>query len=161
MTDVDRPLLHICYAPTDRGWVHGRMVCELGLEAGQYRTREDARAVRGGAGATRRARRPDVAPPHPRARLRDPDKAHLVQRIRAGHGRILVVGPSGSGKSSLIHAAVLPELAPRDHVVQVVPRGDYLAAALSDTVDALEVPELGAAIDAYVRPSAARRGHDR
>jgi hypothetical protein len=38
---------------------------------------------------------------------------------------------------------VLPELLPADHVVQVVPRGDHLAAALRDTVDALEVPELG------------------
>lgn len=41
MTDADRPLLHICYAPADRGWVHGRMVSELGLRDGQYRTRED------------------------------------------------------------------------------------------------------------------------
>ncbi len=41
MTDADRPLLHICYAPADRGWVHGRMVRELGLEGGQVRTRED------------------------------------------------------------------------------------------------------------------------
>lgn len=41
MTNVDRPLLHICYAPAERGWVHGRMLCELGLQAGQYRTRED------------------------------------------------------------------------------------------------------------------------
>ena len=40
MRDVDSPLLHICYAPADRGWVHGRMIYELGLQAGQYRTRE-------------------------------------------------------------------------------------------------------------------------
>jgi hypothetical protein len=37
----DKPLLHICYAPADQAWVHGRMVCELGLEASQYRTRAD------------------------------------------------------------------------------------------------------------------------
>ena len=41
MTDIAKPLLHICYAPADRGWVHGRMLCELGLQAGQYHTRED------------------------------------------------------------------------------------------------------------------------
>jgi type II secretory pathway predicted ATPase ExeA len=81
---------------------------------------------------------------------RDNDKENLVQRIRARHSRILVVGPSGSGKSSLIHAAVLPELAPMGHVGQVVPRGDNLAAALRGIVDALEVPELGAAVDSYV-----------
>jgi tetratricopeptide (TPR) repeat protein len=81
---------------------------------------------------------------------RDKDRSELVQRIRAGHGRILVVGPSGSGKSSLIHAAVLPELAPADHLVQVVPRGGNLDAKLRETIDKLEVPDLGAAIDVYV-----------
>jgi pimeloyl-ACP methyl ester carboxylesterase len=86
---------------------------------------------------------------------RDSDKDALVQRIRGHHTRILVVGSSGSGKSSLIHAAVLPELASRDHLVQVVPRGGDLAAALRATIDALEVPELGAAFDQYV---AAARG---
>jgi tetratricopeptide (TPR) repeat protein len=82
---------------------------------------------------------------------RDADRAALVQRIRAGHSRILVVGPSGSGKSSLIHAAVLPELSPGDHVVQVVPRGGELAVALRAMLDALELPQLGDAIDRYLR----------
>lgn len=41
MTDADQPLLHICYAPMNRGWVHGRLVAELGLRVGQYRARED------------------------------------------------------------------------------------------------------------------------
>jgi hypothetical protein len=86
---------------------------------------------------------------------RDEAKDAIVQRICAGHSRILVVGPSGSGKSSLIHAAVLPELPPTDHVVRVVPRGGDLAAALRGTIDALEVPELGAAADSYL---AAARG---
>jgi hypothetical protein len=81
---------------------------------------------------------------------RDKAKDAIVQRIRAGHSRILVVGPSGSGKSSLIHAAVLPELPPTDHVVRVVPRGGDLVAALRGTIDALEVPELGAAADSYL-----------
>lgn len=34
--------------------------------------------------------------------------------------------------------------------MQVVPRGDHLAAALRDVLDALEVPELGAALESYV-----------
>lgn len=41
--DIDTPLLHLCYAPVDRGWVHGRMVRELGLRRCQYRTRDDDR----------------------------------------------------------------------------------------------------------------------
>jgi tetratricopeptide (TPR) repeat protein len=81
---------------------------------------------------------------------RDQDRDNLVQRIRAGHSRLLIVGPSGSGKSSLIHAAVLPELPSVDHVVQIVPRGDNLAAGLRGVADALEVPELGAVLDSYV-----------
>src|SRR3954466_10898279 len=39
--ESDRPLLHICYAPADHEWVHGRMVHELGLADSQYRTRAD------------------------------------------------------------------------------------------------------------------------
>jgi len=254
--DPGQPLLHICHAPADDAWVHGRMVHELGLKGGQYRTRADdglgelqlheiARAVEAcrftvliassaarwdklaqfaadlaqhaglaqahdtprliivardfalGA-AAERARLPleqralvgldcsdeghtvaalarlrqilaleapiDERPACPYPGLerftaanrdllfgRDGDKRAILQRLRAHHTRILVVGPSGSGKSSLIHAAVLPELAPRDHVVQVVPRGGDLAAALRATVDALEVPRLGAALDRYLR----------
>lgn len=80
---------------------------------------------------------------------RDQDKQALLQRVYGHHTRILIVGPPGSGKSSLIHAAVLPELR-RDHVVQVVSRGSALAPALRTAVDALEVPELAAALDQYV-----------
>src|SRR5262245_7292872 len=39
--DSNELLLHICYAPADHGWVYGRLVRELGLRDGQYRTRED------------------------------------------------------------------------------------------------------------------------
>lgn len=80
---------------------------------------------------------------------RDADRDELVRRIRKGQRRLLLVGPAGSGKSSLVHAAVLTQLAAADHLVQVVPRGDSLARALRATVDALEVPGLGAALDAY------------
>jgi hypothetical protein len=54
---------------------------------------------------------------------RDGDREAILQRIRARYTRILVLGPSGSGKSSLVHAAVLPALRPNDHLVQIVPRG--------------------------------------
>jgi len=250
--ESDRPLLHICYAPADHEWVHGRMVHELGLADGQYRTRADgvgelqleaiARAVdecrftvliassasrwdalarfaatlAQHAGLERQAPRLIVvardftleSDAH-RARLsleqraligldcsdeahtvtalaqlrkllelpepvdarpicpypglerftaanrdllfgRDGDKDAIVQRVRGGHTRILVVGPSGSGKSSLIHAAVLPELSSRDHLARVVPRGGDLVAALRAAIDALEVPDLGATLDQYV-----------
>ncbi|HEX8112952.1 MAG TPA: AAA family ATPase [Kofleriaceae bacterium] len=248
-----KPLLHICYAPADHAWVHGRMVRELGLEAGQYHTRADdglgelqlaaiERAVdecrftvlvastsarwnklaRFAADLAQHRGLEDQAPrliivardfaldaaaaqtqlslgqralvgldcsdedrtvesmarlrrllalkppvdeppacPYPGlARFtaanrdllfgRDGDRDALLQRIRAGHTRILVVGPSGTGKSSLVHAAVLPELSPEAHLAQVVPRGGDLAAALRTTIDALEVPDLGAAFDEYL-----------
>jgi tetratricopeptide (TPR) repeat protein len=254
--DPGKPLLHVCFAPTDEAWVRGRMVRELGLRDGQYRTRADdamgelqlaeiaraveecrftvliasstarwdrlaqfaaglaqhaslaqdqdtprlvviARNIASTSGAARaqlplehralvgldcsddahtteslaRLRRIltldspiDARPACPYPGLerftaanrdllfgRDRDKDALLQRVRAHHTRILVVGPSGSGKSSLIHAAVLPELAPRDYVVALVPRGGDLVAALRATIDALEVPRLGAAIDRYLR----------
>src|SRR5215510_9443408 len=41
MDSDGRPLLHICHAPGDDAWVHGRMVPELGLGPGQFRTRAD------------------------------------------------------------------------------------------------------------------------
>ena len=34
-------LLHICHAPADHAWVHGRLLPALGLADGQYRTRAD------------------------------------------------------------------------------------------------------------------------
>lgn len=81
---------------------------------------------------------------------RDGDRNALLQRIRAGHTRVLIVGPSGSGKSSLVHAAVLPELPPDGYLVHVVPRGGDLSIAVRGAIDALEVPDLGAAFDQYL-----------
>jgi len=252
MTGPDRPLLHICYAPEDHAWVHGRMLPALGVVEGQYRTRADdalgdvqleaiGRAVEecrftlliassaarwdkftqfaavlaqhvGLEGAAPRlvivARDFTLGSESERARLslaqrvlvgldcsdeahtvealarlrkllamedpvdeppacpypglerftaanrdllfgRDHDQQALLQRVRARHTRILIVGPPGSGKSSLIHAAVLPELR-RDHVVQIVSRRGALTPALRAAIDALDVPELGAALDQYV-----------
>lgn len=78
---------------------------------------------------------------------RDRDRDALIQRIRAEYTRILIVGPSGSGKSSLLHAAILPELSPEGYLVEVVPRGGDMVAAVRVTIDALDVPQLGCAID--------------
>ena len=42
---------------------------------------------------------------------RDTEIADLIGRLRAGEREIFVIGPSGSGKSSLVTAGVLPRLA--------------------------------------------------
>jgi hypothetical protein len=42
---------------------------------------------------------------------RDSEIAELIGRLRAGEREIFVIGPSGSGKSSLMTAGVLPRLA--------------------------------------------------
>ncbi|HEX4418322.1 MAG TPA: CHAT domain-containing protein [Kofleriaceae bacterium] len=42
---------------------------------------------------------------------RDGEIAELIGRLRAGEREIFVIGPSGSGKSSLVTAGVLPRLA--------------------------------------------------
>jgi hypothetical protein len=248
---AEPPLLHICFAPDDSAWVHGRLIPALGLHRGQYRTRADdalgdvqleaiahavedcrftlliassasrwdrltqyaatlaqhagwerstprlviiardfalgseseqarlslARRLLVGLDCSDETRTVDAlarlrdllavpdpvdeppACPYPGLETftaanrdllfgRDEDRRALLQRIRANHTRILIVGPPGSGKSSLIHAAVLPELR-CDHVVQVVSRGGALGTALRAAVEALEVPELGAALQQY------------
>jgi hypothetical protein len=255
------PLLYICHAPADHGWVHGHMLPALGLAAGQYRTRADdvmgdlqlaeiARAVEEcrftvlvassaaradhvvqfAAGLaqhlTIEARTPrliivsrdparsssaeqcslplvqraivrldcteeqdtarslarlrqllelpepvaaPVACPYPGLEPftpanrhlmfgRDRDRDKLLHRIHAGHSRLLVLGPSGSGKSSLIHAAVLPELPPEHYLVRVMPRGGDLAVVLRDVVDTLEIPGAGPALDRYL--TVVNRGGD-
>lgn len=252
-TNPEPPLLHICHAPVDHGWVRGRMLPALGLTAGQYRTREEdglgelqvaeiARAVEdcrytvliasraarwdrwvqlaaalaqhvsieqqaprlfiivldavpGAATALGRLpllqralvsldctneQRAEQSLAHLRRLLgliepvsrppacpypglehftaanrhlmfgRDRDRDALLHRIRACHRRILVVGPSGSGKSSLIHAAVLPALPPEQYLVQVVPRGGDLVAALHAAIDGLGIPGAPAAFSEYL-----------
>jgi hypothetical protein len=42
---------------------------------------------------------------------RDTEIAELIGRLRAGEREIFVIGPSGSGKSSLVTAGILPRLA--------------------------------------------------
>ena len=73
--------------------------------------------------------------------------AELIGRLRAGEREIFVIGPSGSGKSSLVTAGVLPRLARGvsglgPFVVRELRPGEQPAARLGE---ALEVPEGGAA----------------
>lgn len=42
---------------------------------------------------------------------REPEITELIGRLGAGQREIFVIGPSGSGKSSLVAAGVLPRLA--------------------------------------------------
>jgi hypothetical protein len=81
---------------------------------------------------------------------RDGARDAILHRIRECHTRILLIGPSGSGKSSLIHAAVLPALRAKGAVVQVVGRGADLTTALRTSIDTLEVTGVGAALDDYL-----------
>jgi conflict system STAND superfamily ATPase/CHAT domain-containing protein len=73
---------------------------------------------------------------------RDTEIAELIGRLRAGEREIFVIGPSGSGKSSLVTAGVLPRLARGVtglgmFVVRELRPGEQPAARLGQ---ALEVP---------------------
>ena len=74
---------------------------------------------------------------------RDAELDHIVRRLRRGEREIYLIGASGSGKSSLIAAGLLPRLArtvdglPRFHVQTLRPGErpvDRLAAALDGEV---------------------------
>jgi hypothetical protein len=89
---------------------------------------------------------------------RDADCQAILQRVRQGHTRILLIGPSGSGKSSLLRAAVLPALRREGRIVTVVERGTDPVTALRASIAALEVPGADAALDDFVRAQAAASG---
>lgn len=243
----DRPLLYVCHAPADEGWVQGRMLPALGLVEGQYRTRADDRlgqlqlteivraieeclvtvvivssasrwdpllehvsslalhaAIEAGDPrflvATRdipleslsldkralvgldcsdeentvqsferlrkRLELKEPAferPPCPYPGLdpftannrhllfgRDDDRDQLLHRIRTGHSKILLYGPSGTGKSSLVHSAVLPELPSEDYLYKVVESGGRLMSALHAAILALEFPGIDALLTKYL-----------
>jgi tetratricopeptide (TPR) repeat protein len=80
---------------------------------------------------------------------RDADRDAILLRIRSRAPRILVRGASGSGKSSLLHAAVLPALPPQDYVIAVVKGHSDLQAALRAKLPSLEIDRLGAILDRY------------
>jgi hypothetical protein len=73
---------------------------------------------------------------------RDTEIAELIGRLRAGEREIFVIGPSGSGKSSLVTAGILPRLARGVtglgmFVVRELRPGEQPAARLGQ---ALEIP---------------------
>jgi ABC-type lipoprotein export system ATPase subunit len=55
--------------------------------------------------------RPFAADDADRFHGRDAEITELISRLRAGERETFVIGPSGSGKSSLVTAGVLPRLA--------------------------------------------------
>jgi len=86
--------------------------------------------------------RPFAADDADRFHGRDAEITELISRLRAGEREIFVIGPSGSGKSSLVTAGVLPRLARGvtglgPFVVRELRPGEQPAARLGQ---ALEVP---------------------
>src|ERR1043166_7638556 len=95
--------------------------------------------------------RTDVRCPYPGMRPYTPDDAagfqgreaeidELIGRLRAGEREISVIGPSGSGKSSLVAAGVLPRLARGvaglgPLVVRTMRPGEQPAARLYEALD--------------------------
>jgi tetratricopeptide (TPR) repeat protein len=248
MAQPDRPLLYVCYAPADEGWVHGRMLPALGLAQAQYCTRADDRlgepqlteivkaiegclvtvviassasrwdpllehvaslalhaAIEAGEprflvatrdvpleslsldkralvgldcsdeektvqSLERLRKRLDLRAPlferppcpypglHPFTKAnrhllfgRDDDKDEILQRIRAGHSKILLYGPSGTGKSSLVHSAVLPALPSQDYFYKVVESGGRPVSALRAAIRALALPGADAVLTKYLK----------
>ncbi len=71
---------------------------------------------------------------------RDAEINEIVGRLRAGDRAIYVIGPSGSGKSSLVNAGVLPRLARgvaglQDFVVRTLRPGDAPIARLAQALE--------------------------
>src|SRR5262245_13449165 len=86
---------------------------------------------------------------------RDDELAELVGRIDRGEREIYVIGTSGSGKSSLIAAGLLPRLRQRGNgrvLVRSVRPGERPASRLSQLVEGpLAGPdELGATVGALL-----------
>ena len=69
---------------------------------------------------------------------REDEVADLVRRLRAGQREVYVIGPSGSGKSSLVAAGLVPQL-----------RKDAASGAASDAASAS-----GGFVDRQMRPGA-------
>jgi len=72
---------------------------------------------------------------------RDTEVAELIGRLRAGEREVFVIGPSGSGKSSLVTAGVLPQLARGiaglgPFVVRMLRPGEQPAMHLRQALDA-------------------------
>lgn len=83
--------------------------------------------------------RPYTAEEASRFRGREGEIADLIGRLRAGERLIYVIGPSGSGKSSLIASGVVPQLARASNLPSYVVRslrpGEQPARCLRDALD--------------------------
>ena len=85
--------------------------------------------------------RPFTADDAGRFHGREAEIAELIGRLRAGQREIFVIGPSGSGKSSLVAAGLLPRLARGlsgfgSLVVREIRPGDQPLARLCQALDA-------------------------
>jgi WD40 repeat protein len=94
---------------------------------------------------------------------RDTEIDELIGRLRAGEREIYVIGPSGSGKSSLVAAGVLPRLARgiaglRSFVVRTMRPGEQPAVRLCETLD--QPPEQPFAAADSIAALLAHRAHD-
>jgi WD40 repeat protein len=108
--------------------------------------------------------RPFAADDANRFHGRDAEIAELIGRLRAGDREIFVIGPSGSGKSSLVTAGVLPRLARGvaglgPFVVRELRPGEQPAARLGQELEGptggpLVVADRVAALLAHRGPSA-------
>jgi WD40 repeat protein len=85
---------------------------------------------------------------------RDRQVRELVQRLEDGARMLCIIGPSGSGKSSLVQAGVLPRLAAARFVVRTMRPGADPAAQLAQALDA-------AALDGAILDGAGRDGAGR
>ncbi|HWO22353.1 MAG TPA: TIR domain-containing protein, partial [Kofleriaceae bacterium] len=107
----------------------------------------------------------DVPCPYPGMRAYAPDAAacfhgreieadEILSRLRAGEREIYIVGPSGSGKSSLVAAGVLPRLARGasglgPFLVRMLRPGEHPAARLAEALEG-DVAASGGAVDALL-----------
>ncbi len=73
---------------------------------------------------------------------RDALTSEITRRLRSGHGLVAVVGPSGSGKSSVVRAAVAPALESELWTVVTMTPGEDPVHRLDRVLDDTQGPRL-------------------
>jgi hypothetical protein len=89
---------------------HPQLKERLGFDAEQCVLAAVAPSLRVELECPYRGMRPYAKEDSPRFHGRDAEINDLINRLRAGEREIFVIGPSGSGKSSLVAAGVVPRL---------------------------------------------------